>query len=348
RDTIQEKWGQKTSTSYTRHLYMKANPARRTALVIAERMRSEVPDFSGSRANLEVCILKYLAQEEKFENYKLYLCSPVDLLESYIQTHVKTYCLDQNRRLVMFLNTTLTQYYETIQKAVFASTAVVKGRRDSNKIISLWLDEFCRELGGVLRLPRGDLVGIEHLEITDIEFLNDAMMKALSPLRNRLKEEFACANLSSFEKQPHRILLEQFPGCKEQCPFCGSVCTNTIPNHDGDHQLVFHRPQALAGWKFYKTDILVIDICSSCVASDMSFRLGDDLRFPYKKYRDAGPPFNTWKILPDSSMQKYWKWFVCHFRAQLEKFFKGKFYDIGKIPTSWHTVTKQEALDELR
>lgn len=320
----------------------------KTALVIAERMKSEIPDFNGSRAKLEVCILKYLAQEEKFEKFMQYIRFPADFLESYIQTHVKTYCLDQNGRLVMFLNETLTQYYGTILKAVVASTTVVKDRRDSNKIISLWLDEFCRELGGVLRLPRSALVGIEHLEITDIEFLNKAMMEALSPLRDRLKEEFARAGLSSFEKQPHKILVEQFPGCKEQCPFCGAVCTNTIPNHDGDHQLVFHRPEFLGECKWYETDHLVIDICSSSVASDCSFKTDVDKWIPYPKYRDAGHPYSTWKILPDSSMQKYWKWFVCHFRTQLEEFYKRKFRGKGEIPPPWHKITKQEALDELR
>ncbi|XP_052556154.1 interferon-induced very large GTPase 1-like [Tympanuchus pallidicinctus] len=320
----------------------------KTALVIAERMRSEIPDFNGSRANLEVCILKYLAQEEKFEKFKLYLTSPVDFLETYIQTHVETYCSDQNSRLVMFLDTTLAQYYEAILKAVVASTTFVKDRRDSNKRISLWLDEFCRELGGVLRLPRSDLVGIEHLEITDIEFLNNAMTEALSPLRDLLKEEFARADLSSFEKQPHKTLLEQFPGCKEQCPFCKAVCTNTIPNHDGDHQLVFHRPKVLGRYKWYKTDNLVIDICSSSVVSECSFRIGEDTWIPYKKYRTAGHPYSTWNILPDTSVQKYWKWFVSYFRAQLEEFYEGKFQGRGEIPDSWRTVTKQEALDELR
>ncbi|POI21097.1 hypothetical protein CIB84_015156, partial [Bambusicola thoracicus] len=320
----------------------------KTALVIAERMKSEIPDFSGSRANLEVCMLKYLAQEEKFEKFMHYIHSPADFLESYIQTRVKAYCLDQNSRLVRFLNETLTQYYGTIQKAVFASTTVVKDRRDSNKIISLWLDEFCKELGGVLRLPRSDLVGIEHLEITDIEFLNNAMMEALSPLRDFLRKEFAHADLSSFDKQPDKILAEQFPGCKEQCPFCRAVCTNTIPNHDGDHQLVFHRPEFLGRYIWYKEHNLIIDICSSLVASDCSFRIGNGSWIRFRQYRDAGHPYSTWKILPDLSMQKYWKWFVSHFRTQLEEFYNGKFQGRGEIPASWHTITKQEALDELK
>ncbi|OXB60640.1 hypothetical protein ASZ78_001429 [Callipepla squamata] len=346
--------GATSITAFADFLCSKIAPSLRlaiydkTALVIAERMRSKIPDFNSSRAFLEVCILKYLAQEENFEKYKQYINFPADSMQNYIKTRVETYCLGQSGQLATFLNGTLTQYYENIQKAVFASTTVVKDRSNRNSVISLWLDEFCRELGGVLTLPRSDLVGIEHLEITDIEFLNNAMAEALSPLRGRLEKEFAHADMRSFRKQPHTILAEHFPGCKEQCPFCKAVCTNTMTNHGGDHHLVFHRPQLLGNFKWHETDHLVIDICSSLVASDCSFKIGDKPWIPYKRYRDAGHPISTWSILPDSSMQKYWKWFVSHFRAQLEQHYNGKFSGKGEIPASWQKITKQEALDELR
>ncbi|OXB78556.1 UNVERIFIED_CONTAM: hypothetical protein H355_010036 [Colinus virginianus] len=346
--------GATSITAFADFLCSKIAPSLRlaiydkTALVIAERMRSKIPDFNSSRAFLEVCILKYLAQEENFEKYKQYINFPSDSMENYIKTRVETYCLGQSGQLATFLNGTLTQYYENIQKAVFASTTVVKDRSNRNSVISLWLDEFCRELGGVLTLPRSDLVGIEHLEITDIEFLNNAMAEALSPLRGRLEKEFAHADMRSFRKQPHTILAEHFPGCKEQCPFCKAVCTNTMTNHGGDHHLVFHRPQLLGNFKWHETDHLVIDICSSLVASDCRFKIGDKPWIPYKRYRDAGHPISTWSILPDSSMQKYWKWFVSHFRAQLEQHYSGKFSGKGEIPASWQKITKQEALDELR
>ncbi|XP_014817586.1 PREDICTED: interferon-induced very large GTPase 1-like [Calidris pugnax] len=318
----------------------------RTALAIARDMKAKVPDFRGNRASLEVCLLRYLAEEENFWFFKMYLDSPRDFLQSYIWKCVEEFC-SENRRLETFLEDSLTLCYECILSAVSASTKVVKDRIDRNDKISLWLDAFCQELGEVLSLPRRDLKGIEHQEVTDIEFLNNAMTESLSAMKDQLKKELATADMSSLERQPHEILAEQFSGCWEQCPFCGALCTNTMPNHDGDHQLLFHRPQVLGGYKWDKTDDLSINICSSLVTSNCSFRIGGDKWMPYKRYRDAGPPFSTWKILPDTSIQAYWKWFVSHFRADLERFYDGKFQGKGAIPDSWQSITKQQALDEL-
>ncbi|XP_059323283.1 interferon-induced very large GTPase 1-like [Ammospiza nelsoni] len=328
---------------------------KRTAKAIAEDMQGKFPDFQGNRANLEVCILRYLAEQENFEYFKEYLWFPKQFCESYIETRVRSHCLDGSRRLRVFLDSSLDILYKNILSAVSLSTQTVKDRKDREDKVSLWLDEFCRELTEVINLPRSDLKGIEHLEVTDIEFLSSAMTKALDDLKERLMKELAGADLSLFPRQPHTILAEHFAGCWAQCPFCGAVCTNTMQNHDGDHQLVFHRPQALKGstwWKVspgieYNTHELIIDICSSLVASDCTFRFGGGPWIPYKTYRNAGPPVSTWNILPDSSMQAYWKWFVSHFRTQLEALYNGKFQGKGEIPEGWLRVTKQEALSEL-
>ncbi|XP_039566143.1 interferon-induced very large GTPase 1-like [Passer montanus] len=345
--------GATSGTTFAVFLCDKIEPALRqavslrTAKDIAEDMQGQFPDFQGSRSNLEVCILKYLAEEENFEYFKQFLTSPKRFCQSYIETRVRNHCLDGSRRLKMFLDSSLDHLYRNILSAVSLSTQIVKDRKDREDKISLWLDEFCRQLSEVINLPRSDLKGIEHQEVTDIEFLSSAMTEALAALRERLMKELADADLSSFSRQPHTILAEHFSGCWEQCPFCGAVCTNTMWNHDGDHQLVFHRPQALMGGKWHGTDHLVIDICSSLVASDCSFRVRDDEWIPYKRYRDAGPPYSTWNILPDSSMQAYWKWFVSHFRTQLEALYNRKFQGRGEIPEAWQRITKEEALAEL-
>ncbi|XP_059699155.1 interferon-induced very large GTPase 1-like [Haemorhous mexicanus] len=319
----------------------------RTTKDIAEDMRENLPDFQGNRANLEVCILRYLAKNENFEYFKQYLTSPKQFCESYIETQFRSYCLDGSRRLRKFFDFSLNNLFRKILSAVSLSTQIVKDRKDRGDKVSLWLDEFCRELSEVINLPRSDLKGIEHQEVTDIEFLSSAMAEALDGLKERLMKKLAEADLSSFPRQPHTILAEHFSGCWAQCPFCGAVCTNTMQDHDGDHQLVFHRPEALKGWRWHETDHLVIDICSSLVASDCSFRVRGSEWIPYKKYRDAGCPYSTWKILPDSSMQAYWKWFVSHFRTQLEALYNGKFQGRGEIPEAWQSVTKQQALSEL-
>ncbi|XP_066170673.1 interferon-induced very large GTPase 1-like [Sylvia atricapilla] len=345
--------GATSITTFAGFLCDKIEPAlrqavyERTAKDIAEDMQGKLADFRGSRANLEVCILRYLAEEENFEYFKQYLKFPKEFFQRYIERRVKSHCLDGNRRLEKFLASSLDLLYRKILSAVSLSTQIFKDRKDREDKVSLWLDEFCRELTEVISLPRSDLKGIEHQEVTDIEFLSSAMAEAVDDLRDRLQKEFAGADMSSFSTQPHTILAEQFVGCWEQCPFCGAVCTNTMQGHDGDHQVIFHRLRAFVGAKWNETDQLVIDICSSLVASDGLFKVGDSELIPYKRYRDAGPPFSTWNILPDSSMQAYWKWFVSHFKTQLEALYNGKFQGKGEIPEAWQRITKQEVLSEL-
>ncbi|TRZ08649.1 hypothetical protein HGM15179_018455 [Zosterops borbonicus] len=352
--------GATSNTTFAVFLCNKIEPALRravyekTAKDIAEDMQVKFPDFQGSRANLEACILKYLAEEENFEYFKQYLKFPKEFFQSYIEGRVKSYCLDESRRLEKFLDSSLNVLFRKILSAVLLSTQIVKDRKDREDKVAPWLDEFCRELREVISLPRSDLKGIEHQEVTDIEFLSSVMAEALDALRDRLKKELAGADLSSFSKPPHTILAEHFSGCWEQCPLCGAVCTNTMQGHDGDHQLVFHRPQALMGTTWWvngwETRQLIIDICSSLVSNDGFFRGGDGSQGPwiqYKRYRDAGPPYSTWNILPDPSMQAYWKWFVSHFRTELEALYNGKFQGRGEIPEAWQRITKQEALSDL-
>ncbi|XP_005533089.1 PREDICTED: interferon-induced very large GTPase 1 [Pseudopodoces humilis] len=328
----------------------------RTSKAIAEHMQGKFPDFRGNRADLEICILRYLAEQENFEYFIEYIFFPKEFFQKYIETRVTNYCLGKSGRLEKFLGSSLNLLYGNILSAVSLSTQIVKDRKDREDKVSLWLDEFCKELTEVINLPRSDLKGIEHQEVTDTEFLSSAMAEALDDLRDRLRKEFAGADMSSLATQPHTILVEQFSGCWEKCPFCKAVCTNTMQGHDGDHQAVFHRPRALVGATLFipvfpgfdfNTRRLSIDICSSVVASDMEFKLDDGRWIRYQLYRNAGPPYSNWNILPDSSMLAYWKWFVCRFRTQLEALFKRKFQAEGKIPEAWQRITKQEALAEL-
>ncbi|RMB94647.1 hypothetical protein DUI87_28882 [Hirundo rustica rustica] len=345
--------GATSITTFAGFLCDKIEPAlcravyERTSKNIAEDMQGKFPDFQGNRANLEVSIMRYLAEQENFEYFKSYLMHPKEFFHKYIGIQVQSYCSGKSKRLEKFLDSSLDLLYRNILSAVSLSTQIVKGRKGREDKVSLWLDEFCRELTEVINLPRSDLKGIEHQEVTDIEFLSSTMVENLAALRDRLKKEFPNADLSSFSRQPHTILAEHFSGCWAQCPFCGAVCTNTMWNHDGDHQVVFHRPRALMGTMWQRTNHLVTDICSSLVATKLRFKFDNSKWISYKTYRDAGPPLSRWKILPDSSVQAYWKWFVSHFQADLEDVYKGKFQGKGKIPEAWQRITKKQVLSEL-
>ncbi|XP_062952053.1 interferon-induced very large GTPase 1-like [Cynocephalus volans] len=334
-------------------LWHKLTPAvsstiwEKMAPAVAGHMRSTCPEFNGNRANLEKHILISLAEEENFDNYWQYIHYPESFFRSYIQNHIKRYCSDKGgEKMKIFLKISLESMKNAILSAIHESTAAVA--KDKSSTASGWLDLFCEHLKSSLIFPRRDLVSIEHQEIKDVEFLKEAMSAALDPAMKGVEDILSSTPIEKMVAEIEKTLSDHLCGCWKQCPFCKAICTNTIPAHDGDHSVPFHRSQAVRGWHFYKTDLFAVDFCSSKVASDHSFILEDDRSFPYKNYRQAGGDYATWSITPDSSAQLYWKWFVSHFRSNLEEKYQYKFRDIGKIPDAWAKITKQHVIDDLK
>ncbi|MBN3291696.1 GVIN1 GTPase, partial [Polypterus senegalus] len=105
------------------------------------------------------------------------------------------------------------------------------------------------------------------------------------------------------------------------------------------------KKSTICGIKWYKTDRLVTDICSSLVTSDCCLVLSEDNKIPYRDYRQAGPEYACWSITSDKSLQPFWKWFVYHFEADLEKKFNGRLTD---IPDHWKTITKENVIEALK
>ncbi|XP_028922201.1 interferon-induced very large GTPase 1-like [Ornithorhynchus anatinus] len=319
---------------------------KKMAISLSEKMRSDCPEFNGNKSNLEKHILIYLAEKENFDDYWQYIHFPKDFFKTYIKKQVEAYCLDsQHKKLKNYINITLDFFKNTILSAIQRSTEVTQDR-DGN--VSLWLDEFCKQLEAHLVLPRGDLKSIEHQEVNDIGFLKEAMSDALDPAIQALRQNTDWVCLEEFVSQIQNILLNHLGGCWEQCPFCNAICRNTIPDHDGDHIVSFHRPEAVIGMHTLGTDKFVISFCTSRVASDLFFCLTDGRCFPYKTYRKAGGNYATWNITPELSTQLYWKWFVSHFRSKLEEKYGKKFRDQGRIPDAWARITKDKVLIELK
>ncbi|KAB0370807.1 interferon-induced very large GTPase 1-like [Muntiacus reevesi] len=332
-------------------LWNKLTPAvsstirKNMVLKIAGDIRTTCRAFNENRANLEKHILISLAEEENFDNYWQYLHHPESFFKNYIENHVKRYFSDTgSKKIKTFLQISLDDIKNAILSAVHESTAKAK---DKSSTVSGWLDLFCDHLGSTLIFPRKDLISIEHQEIKDIEFIKEAMSKALDPEMKKVEQNCLsrCVEMIS---EIQKMLSEHLCGCWKQCPFCKAICTNTIPTHEGDHSVPFHRPQALDGWRWSQTDYFVIDYCTSLVASECNFILNDGSRIPYKTYRQAGGEYATWSITPDTSIQPYWKWFVCHFRSKLEEIYHKKFINKGEIPDAWKKITKQEVLDDLK
>ncbi|XP_076698541.1 interferon-induced very large GTPase 1-like [Callospermophilus lateralis] len=344
--------GATSITCFVDFLWQKLTPAVSATIQgkvvprIAGEIRASCPAFNGNRSNLEKHILISLAEEENFENYWQYIHNPKSFFRSYIENHTQKYCSDnRDKKIKTLFKTSLEDIKNTILSAIHESTAVAK---DKSSTASGWLDLFCDHLGNNLIFPRRDLVNIEHQEIKDMDFLKEAMSAGLDPAMKTVEQNLSSMPIEEMVPEIEKILSEHLCGCWKQCPFCNAICTNTIPEHDGDHSVPFHRLEAVCGVSWYRTDHFVIDCCTSSVASDSWFILRDDRKFPYKNYRQAGGDYATWSITPDSSTQPYWKWFISHFRTKLEEKYQLKFIDKGQIPYEWGKITKQEVLNDLK
>nr|XP_004650972.2 interferon-induced very large GTPase 1-like [Jaculus jaculus]XP_045002121.1 interferon-induced very large GTPase 1-like [Jaculus jaculus] len=344
--------GATSVTSFVDFLWNKLLPAisatikGKMIIRIAGDMRATCPAFNGNRANLEKHILISLAEKESFDSYWHYIHHPESFFKNYIGELIRRYCSeDGSKKVNTVLKMSLDDIRHAVLSAIHESTATAK---DDSSTASRWLDLFCDNLGDNLVFPRRDLVSVEHQEITDIMFLKEAMSAALDPAMKKVEENCSKMPIEEMVPEIEKILSEHLCGCWKQCPMCKAICTNTIPIHDGDHSVPFHRPQAIVGWKWINTHDFVIECCSTCVASDWYFILCDGRKFPYKNYRQAGGDYATWSITPDSSPQPYWKWFVCHFRSQLEERYKNTFTNRGAIPDAWARITKQHVIDSLK
>lgn len=177
----------------------------------------------------------------------------------------------------------------------------------------MWLDLFCKEVGEVIVIRKADLCSIEKELINDWSFLKDMMARSLEDIIKDKKED-----MKILREKPTTILCQQLQGCWAQCPFCKAICTNTIPNHDGDHSVRFHRSKALSGYHWHDRDNFDIDFCTTSVISDASFKKKEMDKFiPYQMYRTAGDPYNTWSITGDGNSQQSFASFVHSWRRNM-------------------------------
>ena len=192
-----------------------------------------------------------------------------------------------------------------------------------------------------------DIVGAENLN--DFHFFTEEIIKGLHKVQVSFLDNFQSSPLSqmdSWSKRPYDILCDAMLGCCAQCPFCGEQCELTTPNHDCKHSVELHRPQCLKGHTWTSTGEMMLETCSSSVASNMKFQNAATVHesYPYRQYQMFYP---DWIITPDSSLQasSYWKWFVAKYSAQIVRHFKMK---ETEIPDSWKSLTWEEVKENLK
>uniref|UniRef100_A0A3Q2GPS9 Interferon-induced very large GTPase 1 n=1 Tax=Cyprinodon variegatus TaxID=28743 RepID=A0A3Q2GPS9_CYPVA len=317
----------------------------KTGAYIAEEMRCRIPAFNGNRVNLEKHFLKSMAEKEDFNSFITYIKDPRKQLEAFIKEEVERYLSTmENSETQKIIRKNTEDIRGAIGQALFETTKDVKKKGGD---IEMWVKEFSTKLGKSLTID--SITCQDFKDINDFDFLKEEMEKGL----NIITEEMSNLSLIEVNKcrqSPEQILIDQLCNCCwEICPFCSTVCTNTVKDHSSDkHSALFHRPRGVNGVHYTGTDQLSTEFCTTAVASDGSFYPDDsDRTVLWKEYATAGERFAAWSITPDNSMLPYWKWFVCHFQEKLEEYYRKKFHGNGEIPQQWTMCSKEEAIKSL-
>ncbi|XP_047665790.1 interferon-induced very large GTPase 1-like [Tachysurus fulvidraco] len=319
----------------------------KSAIDLATQIRSIMPEFNGNRTKLEKHILKSLAEKEDFNKYTDYIHNPQKHFKHFITEKVNEYISENNTVLNIFKGN-LKEKVKTVRNAVHIATEEVK---NSCGDADMWLRSFTSLLKDKLSLK--EITFTDHKEITYFEFLQQLVSDGLTDMMSELDKSFKDVKdikIEKFRKKPDELLIEHLcKCCWVQCPFCQATCTNTVEDHDGDHSVPFHRVDGISGMFFNSTTNLRSTVCTTMVQSYECFypHGSEDVCIPYKSYRTAGGVYATWSIAPDISQLAYWKWFVCRFQKDLEKYYDKTFQGYGEIPKDWRRFNKEQAIESL-
>ncbi|KAI4875327.1 hypothetical protein NFI96_030094, partial [Prochilodus magdalenae] len=243
-----------------------------TAIDLSEKMKRDVPAFSGNRSNLEKHILTALAEEESFENYLEYIKNPREHFRHFIREKVNGYIFQENSLMVLeIIKSNISSKGKCVMDAVNEATEKTKR---SNGDVDMWLQHVSRKLQDELQFKETSCP--EKKEVTDLEFLREVVSKGLTGIIPNLSYSFCRISdlkWEKFRKKPDETLIEHLCRCCwAQCPFCNAICTNTMEDHTGDHSVRFHRNCGTNGWSFMYTNDLGIEFCTTLISSDLHFR----------------------------------------------------------------------------
>ncbi|XP_073799972.1 interferon-induced very large GTPase 1-like [Danio rerio] len=323
---------------------------KKTARDLADEMKTDCASLNGNRSKLEKHILKTLAEEQDFDKYMNYIKYPRDHFESFIRDEVSRYIRDKfSIRVLPKMKENIKLLQQKIMNAAHQSTEHVQVNSGD---VGLWLKSFTQQLSDQLIFSEKDLSGVKRYDVDDFRLLEDVIRQELPAVMSDISSRFNTGTFPvklDYKFRPDELLIDHFcQCCWVQCPFCGVICTNTIENHDGDHSVPFHRVIGLNGQIYAGTKNLSINICTSAAGSDQSFNpTASTKSVLWRDYRRAGGVYADWSITPDLSELTYWKWFVCRFQKDLEKYYSKTFKKKGNIPAEWRKYTKQDAVKSL-
>ena len=322
---------------------------------IVTDMRGKSPHFHSKPALKSKILLdigEELNQNANFQHCALYLKDIKQSLQWWIKYYTKQHCEQgEPSRLVQLGVIELSDLISCIDQTAHEVTQDVSPEQEEFSITD-WLTKFHGRLQGRLEIDvteLRDLGGVQQLK--DGHNFNEEIRMGLKKLETTLKEDFLLRmdilTMGQRETKPYDIIFKQLAGCTQQCPFCHEQCDLTNDGHipSIQHSVAMHRPQCLGGYRSVSTGEMVLDVCTSLVGSEGTFRNRDTDQqpHPYKNYCDLYP---EWKIPDDKSVEasSYWKWLVGHYTSEVVQLFH---INKAQIPLEWKILSWDSVKDDL-
>ena len=297
-----------------------------------------------------------------FEDCRLYLKDIDASLQVWVRRYTEQHCSEGNpSRLAKIATDKLNTVVSNTKRAVVSVTDefLVKGGEFK---ITEWLSKFHSILNesGNLQLDLTELLQLGGVrQLRNLTYFTEELNKGLDNLYSTLRAEFedmSVAEIQKWQTRPNDILFKELSGCTEQCPFCKEQCDLTDKNHFHSsstsaeeahkHSVTLHRPSCLGGFRWVDSNEMILDICTSLVASDYRFRnLKTKLEFhPYKEYSKFYP---EWSITDDTSQKAslYWKWLVGNYKKKIAAEFA---MEECEVPSEWKQLKWSDVKNSLK
>ncbi|ROI65366.1 Interferon-induced very large GTPase 1 [Anabarilius grahami] len=298
-------------------------------------MTGENSAIFGSRATLQMSVLKNLLDESKFETYLRFITSYETYVKAFILDKIKKHFSEENRMITLeekILDAVIKEIQQEIEEA----------EKDSNiNDIKGFIQHICTKLQNKLVIPKDAVDKISTLKNAKKKFA-EFLQCSLNDMNKSLKESFKARDFQSkmhrLQTKPQDVVFKQLQGCGKQCPFCDAPCEAGVETHR-KHFVLIHRPQGIGQYRNHDSKKLVTDICTSLVHGNGNFKCHDtnDQWRPYGEYDKIYP---DWRIDRDPSIDAsaYWKYVMTEFNEQFAEQYNAKPAEI-----TWGNITKTDA-----
>ena len=310
------------------------------------------PNFI-NKETFKSAVLKELIEQADFDEYKLYFTDPEKSFKNWMCHFVDQHCskVDHSTNSTKFKKLKDAEI-ETLLKSV--ETAITEtNMHDKPLTFFSWINEFFSNIqkkSKSVSLSECDIMSISKTSLPwkcldDVEEFKKLLLVKIDQDLIKSKELYI-AMKSDLMEYMWKKLKKSILGCTACCPFCKEMCDGeTVCGKGEKHSIKLHRPQCFARYTWLGSKEIVVDVCTTSVASNGKFR-NEDTQWNWMLYKQFGTLYKNWNIGTTlTQLKPYWIYVVCKFDAQIAEWCDGG--KTGSIPPEWYEIKKKDARDCL-